>query len=74
MTCRSGCPTKTCGSYAACLRQMGLQLGDLGRGVAARTDRRLTAYADARAQGLQPASTRLADSLAAVRNPDAHAV
>jgi hypothetical protein len=71
--CRSGCPTKNCGSYAACLKGMGLQIGDLGRGVAAATDRRLNAYADARRQGLQPKSTKLADSQLALRSPDAHA-
>lgn len=68
MTCRSGCPTKVCGSYAACLKGMNLQLGDLtGVGDLRTTDRRLTAYADARRQGLQPPTTRLSDSLATVR-------
>jgi hypothetical protein len=73
MSCRTGCPTKTCGTYAACLKGMGLQIGDLGRGVAAATDRRLNAYADARRQGLQPQSTQLAHSQLALRYPDAHA-
>lgn len=72
MACRTGCPTKDCPSYAVCLKGMGLQIGDLGRGVARATDRRLTAYADARRQGLQPKSTKLADSQLAVRYPDAH--
>ena len=67
MTCRSGCPTKNCGSYAACLRGMGLQIGDLGRGVAAATDRRLNLYASARAQGIQPQGTKVSDSLGALR-------
>lgn len=71
MTCRTGCPIQNCGSYAACLKGMGLQIGDLGRGVAAATDRRLNAYADARRQGLQPASTKLVDSVRAVRDADA---
>lgn len=71
-SCRSGCPLQTCGSYAACLKGMGLQIGDLGRGVATATDRRLNAYADARRQGLQPKTTKLADSQLAVRYPDAH--
>jgi hypothetical protein len=71
VTCRTGCPTKDCGTYAACLKRMGLQIGDLGRGVAATTDRRLNAYADARRQGIQPATTQLADSLKAVRDADA---
>jgi len=67
VTCRSGCPTQDHVSWGACARDMGLQIGDLGRGVAAATDRRLTAYADARRQGLQPPSTKLADSRATLR-------
>lgn len=27
MACRTGCPTGDCGSYAACLRGMGLHIG-----------------------------------------------
>lgn len=71
MTCRSGCPTKACGSYAACLKGMGLQVGDLGRGVAAATDRRLNAYANARRVGLQPPTTQLKDSLATMQKAGA---
>lgn len=67
MSCRSGCPTKDHASWGECARDMGLQIGDLGRGVAAATDRRLTAYASARGQGLQPPTTKLADSLATMR-------
>jgi hypothetical protein len=71
MSCRSGCPTQDHASWGECARDMGLQIGDLGRGVAASTDRRLTAYASAKAQGLQPKSTKLADSLQAVRRANA---
>lgn len=47
---------------------MNLQLGDLtGEGQRIVTDRRLGAYADARRQGLQPPTTRLADSVATMR-------
>jgi hypothetical protein len=60
--CRSGCPTQDHASWGECARGMGLQIGDLGRGVAAATDRRLDAYASARRQGLQPPSTKLTDS------------
>jgi hypothetical protein len=68
VTCRTGCPTQDCGSYAACLKGMNLQLGDLtGTGERVTTDRRLAAYADARRQGLQPPTTRLNDSLATMR-------
>lgn len=70
MTCRSGCPLQNCGSYAACLKGMNLQVGDLGRGVTASTDRRLTAYADARRQGIQPAGTELWQSRLAVETAD----
>jgi hypothetical protein len=68
MSCRTGCPTKDHASWGDCARQMNLQIGDLtGQGDARTTDRRLGAYADARRQGLQPPSTKLADSLATVR-------
>jgi hypothetical protein len=66
--CRSGCPTKDHASWGECARAMNLQVGDLtGQGQAKVTDKRLSAYADARRQGLQPPSTRLADSLATLR-------
>jgi len=67
MTCRSGCKTRDHSSWGECARDSGLQIGDLGRGVAAATDRRLNAYADARRIGLQPPTTQLSDSLATVR-------
>lgn len=68
MSCRTGCPTKDCGSYAACLKGMNLQIGDLtGQGDAKTTDRRLSAYATARKAGLQPQTTQLADSIGTLR-------
>lgn len=68
MSCRTGCPTKDCPSYAACLKGMNLQIGDLtGQGQRIVTDRRLGAYADARRQGIQPPTTQLRDVQAAVR-------
>lgn len=67
MSCRTGCRTRDHTSWGACARAMGLQIGDLGRGVAAATDRRLTAYATARGLGLQPPSTHTADSVAIMR-------
>lgn len=68
VSCRSGCPTKDCGSYAACLKGMNLQVGDLtGQGDAKTTDKRLSAYATARKAGLQPPTTRLRDSMATLR-------
>lgn len=48
----------TCGAghatFGACLRAKNIQIGDLGRGAAKRWDSDLQAYADARAQGIQP--------------------
>lgn len=63
MACRTGCPTRDHASWGECARSMNLQIGDLtGVGQRITTDRRLGAYADARRQGLQPPSTKLADS------------
>ena len=67
MACRSGCPTQDHANWGDCARGSGLQLGDLGRGVGAATDRRLKAYAEARGLGLQPPSTKLRDSQATMR-------
>lgn len=64
MSCRTGCPTKDHANWGQCARAAAFQIGDLGHGVARATDTRLSAYADARAVGLQPPTTRLADSLA----------
>lgn len=67
MSCRTGCRTQDHASWGACARDSGLQVGDLGQGVAARTDRRLNAYATARGLGLQPPSTKVEDSTATLR-------
>lgn len=67
MSCRTGCREGGHATWGECARSSGLQIGDLGRGVAATTDRRLNAYASARRQGLQPPTTKLADSLATVK-------
>lgn len=71
MSCRSGCRTQGHASWGECARDMGLQVGDLGRGVAARTDRRLESYATARSLGLQPPTTRLAHSQRTLREAGA---
>lgn len=71
MTCRSGCPTQDHASWGDCARNSGLQLGDLGHGATAHTDRRLNAYASARKLGLQPPTTKLADSVATMRKAGA---
>jgi len=67
MACRSGCPTQDHANWGECARDSGLQVGDLGRGVAATTDRRLNSYAQARGLGLQPPSTKLRDSQLTMR-------
>lgn len=67
MACRSGCPTQNHANWGECARRSGLQVGDLGQGVGRATDRRLNAYASARGLGLQPPSTKLADSQATMQ-------
>jgi hypothetical protein len=71
--CRTGCRTQDHASWGECARDAGLQIGDLGtgHGVAKRTDRRLGAYAEARGLGLQPPSTKLADSQRTLRQAGA---
>lgn len=71
MPCRTGCKTKDHASYRECLRATRVQLGATGtRGPSPMKE--LQAYADARAQGIQPASTRLGDTRAAVEVSQAH--
>lgn len=70
MSCRSGCRTQNHASWGECARASGLQIGDLGRGVAATTDRRLNAYADARKQGIQPKGTQEWQTRLAVETAD----
>lgn len=62
-TCTTGCPTQDCVSYAACLKQKAPKVAYCNSAggfdfTAQKTwDRDLAAYSDARAQGIQPAST-----------------
>lgn len=67
MACRTGCPTQDHANWGECARSSLIQLGDLGHGVTAYTDRRLKSYAEARGLGLQPPSTKLTDSTATMR-------
>lgn len=63
MACRTGCPTKDCASFAACLRGSGIRVAyansaggwDYSRQKS--WDSELTAYRDAVAQGIQPSGT-----------------
>lgn len=71
-SCTSGCPTQDCESYGACLRGKGLRVAycqswkGLDATAQKKWDRDLTAYADARAQGIQPPSTNRVSVDAAV--------
>lgn len=61
--CTSGCPTQDCPSYAACLKGKALRVaycnsaGGMDYTAQRRLDADLSAYRDARAEGIQPAST-----------------
>ena len=67
MSCTTGCPTKTCESYAACLRGKRSRVayansaGGYDYSTQKAWDKDIAAYKDARAQGLQPATTKRAD-------------
>jgi hypothetical protein len=69
--CRSGCNTKDHASYAECLRaaRVGIAAGESAPASIARGrawEKELTSYAEARKQGIQPASTKQKDINAAV--------
>ena len=61
--CTTGCPTQDCVSYAACLKgkRTKVAYANSANGfdytAQKKWDRDLAAYKDARAQGIQPAST-----------------
>lgn len=63
MACTSGCPTQDCPSFGHCLKNKGVRaVGvDISKGFEQSKERKwnrdLDAYADARRQGIQPAST-----------------
>lgn len=75
--CRTGCVEKTHSSYAECLRAGAPRIAyaNSAAGWDASTQRRwdaeLDAYRDARAEGIQPAGTRMKDIEAARRISDA---
>lgn len=73
MKCSAGCPTKDHRSYGECLRSKGVVttgLESTGPGFARSFqkswDHELDAYSAARKQGIQPATTNLADVRKAV--------
>ena len=63
MACTTGCPTQTCDSYSACLRNKGARVayansaGGMDYTAQKKWDKNLADYKDARAQGIQPAGT-----------------
>jgi hypothetical protein len=67
MACRTGCLTKDHSSYGDCLRGASLRIGyaKSASGLDATSERRketeLSLYRDARAAGIQPATTRTPD-------------
>ena len=67
MACRTGCLTKNHGSYGECLRDAALRVGwakshiGIDRTAEKNKERELAFYREARAAGVQPASTRTPD-------------
>lgn len=64
MACRTGCRTQDHATWGDCLRASNIQMnaGDAASGKAmsnAKWNGELDAYANARAQGIQPAGTRM---------------
>jgi hypothetical protein len=78
MSCRTGCPTQDHESWGECLRASNLQLntGDAKANLIAtgwtqkKWDNELKEYRDARAQGIEPKSTKTADIRKAVEHSD----
>ena len=62
MACRTACLTQDHDSLGECMRAAHLHIGQVDISVQRRWDAELNAYRDARLQGAQPASTRLADT------------
>lgn len=64
MACTTGCPTKTCPSYAACLRGKATKVaycnsaGGMDFTAQKAHDSELQAYRDAKKEGLQPEGTK----------------
>ena len=77
MACRTGCPTKDCASYSACLRGAGIKVaysnsaGGWDATTQKRWDSELDNYRSAVAQGIQPDGTSQAKIDAAVAISDA---
>lgn len=80
MSCRTGCITKDHASYSECLRTAGTRVayansaGGQDYSAQKRLDRDLDSYRAARAEGLQPATTKPKDVEVARRASDATGV
>ena len=75
MACRSGCPTQDHKSWGECARAASLKVAYCGIGGGDATkqkkwDRELDSYKAARAQGIQPRSTKKRDIETAVKVSD----
>ena len=71
MACRSGCPTQDHANWGECARSANLRVAYAGIGGGDATsqkrwDKELSDYRNARAQGIQPASTKTKDIRKAV--------
>ena len=69
--CRSGCPTQDHESWGDCARASNIGISsEPTANYIKNTDKELSAYRDARKQGIQPASTKMKDIQKAVRASD----
>lgn len=71
MACSSGCPTQDHETWGDCIRSKSLTLSGLeslgqDRTANKKLDKELSLYREARAGGVQPASTKTADSIKAM--------
>lgn len=71
--CSSTCPTRDHATFGECIRNKGLRLAPnlADTGASRAWDSELQAYRDARAQGIQPAGTKLHQTRAAVEASNA---
>lgn len=77
MPCRSGCLTQDHSTWGECLRASNLRIAYCGINGGDATkqkkwDAELQEYRDARAQGIEPATTRTKDIREAVKQSDKH--
>jgi hypothetical protein len=69
--CRSGCPTQDHANWGECARDANLSVGNATIAATLKKNgNELNAYREARKQGIQPRSTKMADIQTAVRLSD----